>query len=142
MKGEKVQHQGVADVVSLRVTSEKDIIKARECARQVAFKIGFDSKDRTLIATAVSEICRNVIEHAERGEIMIESLQDDPCGIRIIVRDDGLGIENIDRAMRDGFSSGDGMGFGLPGAKRIMDEFKINSERGKGTEVIMAKWLQ
>lgn len=121
---------------------DKDIVVAREYARDLAEQIGFSSNERTLIATAVSEICRNIIEYAQNGQIFIETVQENPKkGIKITVEDSGPGITNVEQAMQDGFSTGRGMGVGLPGTKRIMDDFKIKSTIGKGTRIIMSKWL-
>lgn len=122
--------------------SVKDLIEIRDFGRHFAGKVGFEGKDQTLIATALSEICRNVIEYAGSGEVKIKGDQSkNPGGIKIIISDDGPGIENIEMALQEGYSTGKGLGVGLPGAKRIMDEFEIESEVGRGTTVKMSKWL-
>jgi serine/threonine-protein kinase RsbT len=118
-----------------------DIVKARQQGRALATDLGFRSGDLTLIATAISEIARNILVYATRGEIALRPIQDGALrGILVIGRDEGPGIPDIDRAMQDGFSTGKSLGLGLPGAKRIMDEFDIVSEVGRGTTVTMKKW--
>jgi len=116
-------------------------VTARQLARQVAVRAGFTSTDLTLIATAISEISRNIVKFARRGEIVIR-LVDEPGrrGITVVARDRGPGIGDIAAALRDGVSSYRGLGLGLPGARRLMDEFDIVSEVGRGTTVTMAKW--
>lgn len=123
------------------INSSKDLIEIRDFGRSLAGRIGFEGKDQTLIATALSEICRNVIEYAGSGEVQIKREHGkNPGGIVIKISDDGPGIENIEMALNEGYSTGKGLGVGLPGAQRIMDEFEIYSEVGKGTTVIMSKW--
>lgn len=123
------------------INSSKDLIEIRDFGRSLAGRIGFEGKDQTLIATALSEICRNVIEYAGSGEVQIKrEYGKNPGGIVIEISDNGPGIENIERALKEGYSTGNGLGVGLPGAQRIMDEFEICSEVGKGTKVIMSKW--
>ena len=138
---EDIEGENLAEKV-FRVSSDKDVVKIREYARDIAGSIGFTSNDQTLIATAVSEICRNIIEYAKYGEISIASLCDEPKkGIIIIAEDNGPGIHNITLALKDGYSSGRGMGVGLPGTRRIMDKFQINSRPGHGTKIEMHKWV-
>lgn len=125
-----------------KVTSDKDVVKIREYARDIADGIGFSNNERTLIATAVSEICRNIIEYAVHGKITIKALYLNPkTGILISAKDNGPGIPDINKALKDGYSSGRGMGVGLPGTKRIMDEFVIESKPGNGTKIVMHKWV-
>lgn len=124
------------------INSDKDLIEIRDFGRSLACRIGFEGKDQTLIATALSEICRNVIEYAGSGQVHIKHGRDkNPEGIVIEITDDGPGIENIKLALQEGYSTGKGLGVGLPGARRIMDEFEIHSEVGNGTTVVMSKWL-
>lgn len=124
---------------TLSLNKDEDLVKIREYGRFLATKIGFDENERTLIATAISEVCRNVIEHADCGKVRIEP---DQNGIMIIVKDEGPGIENVDKALQEGYSTGKGLGIGLPGAKRIMDTFKIKTRLGEGTTLIMSKSLK
>lgn len=124
------------------IESDKDLIKIRDFGRQIAGQIGFGGNDQTLISTALSEICRNVIEYAGSGEVLIEPDRAiNPSAVKIVISDKGPGIENIKMALKEGYSTGRGLGIGLPGARRIMDQFEIESEMGKGTTVRMSKRL-
>lgn len=105
-------------------------------------KLGFEGGDLTLIAAAISEVARNIVDHAKRGEIILEVLQvGTKRGIQILARDEGPGIPDLGQAMQYGYSTRKGLGVGLPGAKRLMDEFDIVSKMGQGTVVTMKKWL-
>jgi serine/threonine-protein kinase RsbT len=123
------------------ISSVADIKTAREQGRSLATKLGFSGSDPTLITTAISEIARNITEHAKKGTIIIHPVKENSkYGIAIIAQDEGPGIPDVTRAMQDGFSTGQGLGLGLPGSKRLMDEFRIISEVGKGTTIHMKKW--
>jgi RNA polymerase sigma factor (sigma-70 family) len=130
------------DEVRMRVEGDADVVRARQAARDVATRVGFSPTQRTMIATAVSEVTRNVVRFAGAGELVIEPLDGDRVGLRIAARDRGPGIEDIEQAMRDGYSTYRGLGLGLPGVRRLMDEFVIVSEVGHGTTVTMTKWLE
>jgi len=117
-----------------------DIITARQAGRAVAAQLGFSSADQTLIATAISEMARNILMYARCGEIILRPEQEHRPGITIIAADEGPGIPDIQRALQNGYSTSGSLGLGLPGTKRIMDEFSIVSEVGKGTIVTMKKW--
>jgi serine/threonine-protein kinase RsbT len=117
-----------------------DIITARQQGRALAAHLGFSSADQTLIATAISEMARNILVYAKIGEIILRPQQDGRAGIVIIARDEGPGISDINRALQNGYSTSGSLGMGLPGTKRIMDEFLIVSEVGRGTTVTMKKW--
>jgi serine/threonine-protein kinase RsbT len=120
-----------------------DIVAARRKARELATQVGFSGSDLTLIATAISEVARNIVVYANRGEIVLSAMRrGDRRGVLVVARDQGPGIPDIPRAMRDGFSTGKSLGLGLPGAKRLMDEFEIASEVGKGTTITMRKWTR
>ena len=120
-----------------------DIVAARRKARELATRVGFSGSDLTLIATAISEVARNIVVYGSRGEIVLSAVQrGDRRGVLVVARDQGPGIPDIPRAMRDGFSTGKSLGLGLPGAKRLMDEFEIASEVGKGTTITMRKWAR
>lgn len=120
-----------------------DIVTARRKARELATQVGFSGSDLTLIATAISEVARNIVVYANRGEIVLSAEQrGGRRGVLVVARDQGPGIPDIPRAMRDGFSTGKSLGLGLPGAKRLMDEFEIASEVGKGTTITMRKWTR
>jgi serine/threonine-protein kinase RsbT len=124
------------------IDRDVDIVTARQIGRELATQIGFVGSDPTLIATAISEVARNIIEYSGRGEIRLEVIaRGGRDGILVVASDDGPGIPDIDLAMRDGFSTGKSLGLGLPGARRLMDEFEILSEVGKGTTITMRKWL-
>lgn len=132
-----------ADEVCIPVSSENDIVTARQKGRELASSLGFSNTDLVLIATAISEVTRNIVEYAKNGELCLSIIKKgDRRGIVVIARDRGPGIPNIELAMQDGYSTGHSLGLGLPGAKRLMDEFEIVSEVGKGTTVTMKKWVQ
>ncbi len=125
------------------IRRDSDIVDARQMARNLASEIGFDGSDLVLIATAVSEVARNILKYAGEGRVELapqESVR--KKGLRIVARDQGPGIENVARAMQVGFSTSRGLGLGLPGARRLMDEFDIQSKPGCGTTVTMKKWLR
>lgn len=127
----------------LRVDREADVVAARQKGRDLAAQAGISGSDLTVVATAISEIARNIIAYAESGEIVLKVAQQGRRrGVVIIARDNGPGIADIDMAMRDGFSTGKSLGLGLPGARRLMDEFEILSELGKGVTVTMTKWAR
>ena len=124
------------------IASEPDIVAARQAGRALAKEMGFDDLAVTLISTAISEVSRNILEHAERGEILLRSRnQGGRHGVSVVACDRGPGIPDISRAMQYGYSTRLGLGVGLPGAKRLMDEFRIESGVDAGTTVTMTKWL-
>ena len=128
-----------------RVTIESplDIVTARQAVRELAGRLGFPTSEITIIATAVSEITRNIIEYAERGEVTVRIVREARRqGLMVVAFDRGPGIPDISRAMQDGFSTGKSLGLGLPGAKRMMDEFSVVSAVGEGTTVTMKKWVR
>jgi serine/threonine-protein kinase RsbT len=132
----------VATESRVRIHSPTDIVTARQEVRRLASQVGFDGMDLTVVATAVSEVARNIIEYAVSGEILIRTMTDaGRPGIMMVATDEGPGIPDIEQAMLDGFSTGKGLGIGLPGARRLMDHFEVHSEVGRGTTVIMKKWL-
>ena len=127
--------------VRITVASDADVVTARQKGREVAMRLGFSATDATLLATAISEMARNIVKFAVRGEILIlDTAAQGREGVSIVVRDVGPGIPDLDRAMRDGFSTYNGLGLGLPGARRLMDEFDVVTEAGRGTTVTMTKW--
>lgn len=131
----------MADEATVSVKSDADVLLARQNARTIAATLRFSSADLTLIATAVSEVARNIVLYAVRGEVLVHVVRrGNKRGIAIIARDSGPGIPDIARAMADGYSTSGGLGIGLPGAKRLMDEFEITSAPGLGTTVTMTKW--
>lgn len=123
------------------IARDGDVVTARQKGRELAAEVGFSGSDLTIIATAISEVARNIVVYAERGEIIFNTISDDHRqGLMIIASDSGPGIPDIEQAMQDGFSTGKSLGLGLPGARRLMDEFEISSEVGKGTIITMKKW--
>jgi serine/threonine-protein kinase RsbT len=138
-RGRPVEEDGV---VRVPVSRDADVVTARQQGREAAARAGFSLSDQTLIATAISEISRNIVKFAERGEVTISLvLEDGRRGISVVARDAGPGIANIEDALRDGYSTYQGLGLGLPGAKRLMDGFHLRSVPGEGTTVTMEKWL-
>ncbi len=131
------------DDARIPIATEPDIVVARQRGRDLASRLGFSTSALALIATAISEITRNVIMYASRGQMWVRVVQQGRfSGVEIVVEDEGPGIPNLDRAMQDGYSTGGGLGLGLPGARRLMDEFEIQSAIGKGTRVTMRKWAK
>ena len=123
------------------IKAEVDVVTARQRARVLVSGLRFSISELTLIATAISEVARNIVTYAGRGEIVLRIVQRGPRrGLLVIARDQGPGIPDIARAMEDGYSTSRSLGLGLPGSKRLMDEFELASELGKGTEVTMTKW--
>lgn len=130
-----------SDEVLVSVTSDIDVLRARTEGRTMASSLSFSSSEKTLIATAISEVARNIVNYAKSGEIVLRVVRrGDRRGILVIASDKGPGIPDIARAMEDGYSTGGSLGLGLPGSKRLMDEFEVVSEVGKGTAVTMTKW--
>jgi serine/threonine-protein kinase RsbT len=129
------------DVVRVAVERDADVVLARQQARQVATDAGFTPSEATLIATAVSEVARNIVQFARRGEVAVSPVdRGGRQGVTVVARDVGPGIADVRRAMQDGYSSYGGMGLGLPGCRRLMDEFEISSEVDRGTTLVMTKW--
>ncbi len=128
--------------ICIIIESVSDIITAREQGRTIGKELGFSFTDLTIIATVISEVARNILVFAKEGEIILGmTRQGGRHGIVIIARDRGPGIPDIPLAMQDGYSTRKGLGLGLPGVRRLMDEFEIISEVGKGTTVTMKKWV-
>lgn len=121
--------------------SDHDLVTIRKYGKGLAARMGFDKNNRTLISTAISEICRNVIEYAGQGRVKIEISDDEKNCIMITISDSGPGIEDVSKALQEGYTTGKGLGVGLPGAKRIMDEFEVQTCVGEGTTIRMCKRL-
>ena len=131
----------MANEIRVPIRSAADVVSARQEARALAIEAGFSVCDSTLITTAISEITRNVLEYAQSGEVSISLLKNGTKnGVKIVISDRGPGIADIAQVMKDGYSSRQGLGIGLPGTKRLMDEFEIRSKLGSGTTVTMKKW--
>jgi serine/threonine-protein kinase RsbT len=138
-----VRTVSVSSEARIAIQRDGDIITVRQKGRDLAVEAGFSGSDLTVIATAISEIARNIIVFAQKGEVTLSVAQKgDRRGLVVVAEDHGPGIPDIEQAMRDGFSTGRSLGLGLPGAKRLMDEFEIQSEVGKGTIITMKKWAR
>ena len=125
----------------MRVASDADTVLARQAGRDAALRLGFSRTDATFVATAISEIARNITVHAGEGEITVAGLSEDGRhGLIVTARDEGPGIADVPAVLRDDYSSELGLGMGLWGATRLMDEIDVSSEPGKGTTVTMKKW--
>lgn len=123
------------------VNADIDIVTARQKGRELARDLGFTSTDLALIATAISELARNIILYANSGEIVLSVVENGTRqGLKVVARDDGPGIPDIERALEEGFSTSRSLGLGLSGVRRLMDEFDIVSEMGNGTTVTVKKW--
>ena len=123
------------------VASDVDIVSARQHARRIATELGFSAGEATIVATAISELARNIVDYARHGEVILQSVDaGGRRGLVIIAEDEGPGIANVTLAMRDGYSTAGRLGLGLPGVRRLMDEFEIVSQQGRGTRVTVKKW--
>ena len=127
---------------TIQILSEADAIVARQRGREVARALGFSVVDQTRIAISISELARNIILYAGTGEVLITELTaGDDAGIEVIAADNGPGIADLNMALLDGYSTSNGLGMGLPGTKRLMDEFSIETAAGVGTRITIRKWL-
>jgi serine/threonine-protein kinase RsbT len=125
------------------VEADSDVVTARQQGREIAARADFSVGELTMISTAISELARNIVRFAKRGEIVVSLVgEDEPNGVRIVARDVGPGIHDVERALEDGFTTYGGLGLGLGGCRRLMDEFAISSEIGRGTTVTMTKWCR
>jgi RNA polymerase sigma factor (sigma-70 family) len=139
------RHATVAtdDQICVPVTRDADVVVARQEGRRIAARAGFTPTELAVIATAISEIARNIVKFARRGEVIVSVVtENERTGVTVVARDVGPGIADVARAVRDGYSTYGGLGLGLPGSRRLMDEFEIVSEVDKGTTVTMTKWLR
>ena len=133
----------MADEVRVAIVGDADLVPARAQARALASRLGFSRVETTLIATAISEIARNIVVHVGWGEVVLRTVHEDRReGLVVIARDEGPGIPDVRAVLEDGFASRGrlGLGLGLPGARRLMDEFEIDTEVGRGTRITMLKW--
>jgi serine/threonine-protein kinase RsbT len=128
-------------VSRIAIESDADVVTARQKARELAADLELSSTDQTLLATAISEVARNITTYAQRGEVLVSIVsENERRGIRVVARDEGPGIADLERALQDGYTTGGGLGLGLPGARRLVDDFSIDSAPGKGTTVTLVKW--
>lgn len=132
----------VAKETRIPIGSDLDIIRARQIGRAEATGLGFSSTDLTLVATVISELARNIVMYAGEGEIILRPVRTaEKQGIVVIARDQGPGIADIGQALQDGYSTSRSLGLGLPGVRRLMDEFEVESQIGEGTMVTVKKWM-
>jgi serine/threonine-protein kinase RsbT len=131
----------MTDEVRVVINSDSDLVNARAAARALADDLGFSRTDATLIATALSEIARNIVVHVGHGEIFLQPLYEDSrYGLQVVAEDNGVGIRDVQAALEDGYAGRGGLGLGLPGARRLMDDFEIETGADRGTRVTMKKW--
>jgi serine/threonine-protein kinase RsbT len=132
------------DAIEIRVAVRRDvdIVLACQKGRALAERLGMPGNDQVIVVIAISEVARNIVNYADRGEIVLSAFGQNGRrrGISIVAHDEGPGILDIERALQDGYSTGGGLGLGLAGARRLMDEFKVLSQPGKGTTIVMRKW--
>jgi serine/threonine-protein kinase RsbT len=127
--------------VRVDVRSDADVITARQKGRDLARELGFSATDLTMIVTAISELARNIVRYAGHGAVQLRIERNHTSsGLVVIASDEGPGILDVTKAMQDGFSTSGGLGLGLPGVKRLMDDFQIESSADKGTVVTTKKW--
>jgi serine/threonine-protein kinase RsbT len=126
----------------IAIESDADVVRARQEARELAVGLELTSTDQTLLATAISEVARNITAYATRGEVRLSVVRDarGRRGIRVVAADEGPGIEDLERALQDGYTTGGGLGLGLPGARRLVDDFEIDTAPGRGTTITLVKW--
>lgn len=133
------------DVTHVTIRRDADVVEARQKGRETATPLGFSATDCTIIATAISEVARNIVKFAHHGEVSISIVRDTTRegvreGVRVVARDAGPGIPDVAQALEDGYTTSDGLGLGLPGCRRLMDDFEVDSTPGEGTTVTMTKW--
>jgi serine/threonine-protein kinase RsbT len=133
----------VADDVRVAIRTDADVVTARQEARTMGADLGFSSTDLTLLATAISEVARNITTYAGEGEVTLRVLdQDGRRGIEVLASDEGPGITDVELAMQDGYTTGNGLGLGLPGTRRLVDDFDLRTAPGAGTTVRLVKWIR
>jgi serine/threonine-protein kinase RsbT len=131
------------DDVRVAIRTDADVVTARQEARTMGTELGFSSTDLTLLATAISEIARNITTYAGEGEVSLRVLNSGGRhGIEVVATDNGPGIADVELAMQDGYTTGSGLGLGLPGTRRLVDEFDIETQPGVGTKVRLVKWTR
>jgi serine/threonine-protein kinase RsbT len=133
----------VAHEIRVAIRTDADVVTARQEARTMGAGLGFSSTDLTLLATAISEVARNITTYAGEGEVTLRALDDDGRnGIEVLATDQGPGIADVELAMQDGYTTGNGLGLGLPGTRRLVDDFDLRTTPGAGTTVRLVKWTR
>jgi serine/threonine-protein kinase RsbT len=131
----------VADEIRVAIHTDADVVTARQQARTLGASLGFSSTDLTLLATAISEVARNITAYAGSGEVALRIVRDRTReGIEVVASDEGPGIDNVELAMQDGYSTRNGLGLGLPGTRRLVDQFELSTQPGVGTTIRLVKW--
>ena len=132
----------MSEAYRVAITTDADVVTARQRARSMGGELGFTSTDLTLLATAISEVARNITAYAGEGEVMLRIVRgaNGREGIEVVAQDQGPGIANDELALQDGYTTGTGLGLGLPGARRLVDEFELQTTPGEGTMVRLVKW--
>jgi len=137
-----VSGEAVATEARVVVEADRDIVTARQQGRLMAAQLGFSPGTATLIATAISELAQNILMYARRGEMLMRTVETNGSrGIAVEATDEGPGIPQPQRALEDGYSTSGRLGLGLPGVKRLMDEFRLETTPGRGTRIMVKKWL-
>ena len=131
----------IAQQVTVEVLTDRDVVEVRKAAKACTTEAGFRLIAQTKLVTAASELARNIVKYAQRGTVNMESLNENGRqGLRLVFEDQGPGIENVNQAMQEGYTTGGGLGLGLIGTRRLVNEFEIESEPGKGTRVTITMW--
>ena len=134
---------GIERVEHLPVRTDEDVVRARQAVREAAVSLGFSLVDQTKIVTAASELARNTIIHGGGGDLKVERIREGPrSAVRLTFVDQGPGIANVEQALRDGFTTGTGLGLGLGGARRLMSDLSISSRPAEGTTIVAIRWRQ
>ena len=133
----------MAAEVRVAIRTDADVVTARQEARAMGSALGFSSTDLTLLATAISEVARNITTYAGEGEVELRVVNTTGrAGIEVVARDEGPGIADVELAMQDGYTTGNGLGLGLPGTRRLVDEFELRTATGEGTRIRLVKWAR
>jgi len=133
----------VADDARVAIRTDADVVTARQEARTMGAALGFSSTDLTLLATAISEVARNITAYAGEGHVLLRVVRDGGrAGIEVVASDAGPGIADVELAMQDGYTTGNGLGLGLPGTRRLVDEFELDTAPGAGTRIRLVKWTR
>ncbi len=133
----------VAGDVRVAIRTDADVVTARQEARTMGAELGLSSTDLTLLATAISEVARNITTYAGEGEVALRVVErGGRRGVEVVASDEGPGIADLELAMQDGYTTGKGLGLGLPGARRLVDEFELRTALGSGTSIRLVKWTR